>query len=181
MSLSETGWAQYRFATDKILYGKLPSKDRRGCERLFWIKNLVKNLLNTPETTLVVLEDYAYGAIGRAVIGLGELGGIVRLMLYEEGIDLVLVGPGQLKKWATGNGNCKKPDMIECVQSRFGYKGITNNNQADAILLMELGRSLLSLPTDKTSHSIEAAIKVKHPTIFQGIHSCQSSTKSLSA
>lgn len=42
---------------------------------------------------------------------------------------------GTIKKWATGKGNAKKDAMVAAVVS-WGYDGVTDDNQADAIALL---------------------------------------------
>lgn len=83
---------------------------------------------------LVVLEGYAYGAKGSAVINVGELGGVIRLALYDAGIPYVCVPPACLKQYATGKGNAPKPDIRMEVFKRYG-RDIADDNACDAFVL----------------------------------------------
>lgn len=53
---------------------------------------------------------------------------------------LVKVSPSTLKKWATGDGRAEKPAMVAAAQ-KF-QPGVTDHNEADAVLLLAYGRSL---------------------------------------
>jgi Holliday junction resolvasome RuvABC endonuclease subunit len=49
-----------------------------------------------------------------------------------------------LKKWATGKGNSKKPEMIRAAIERFGREADDlDDNEADAICLLEFAKAEL--------------------------------------
>jgi hypothetical protein len=50
------------------------------------------------------------------------------------GIEHASVHTATLKKWCTGKGNAKKPDMLAAVCNR--WKIVTDDNEADAIALL---------------------------------------------
>lgn len=54
-------------------------------------------------------------------------------------IELTNVAPTGLKKWATGNGNAKKPAMIDAAE-RIARRPIEDDNEADAILILAYAR-----------------------------------------
>jgi crossover junction endodeoxyribonuclease RuvC len=49
-------------------------------------------------------------------------------------IEHAAVWAGTLKKWTTGRGNAKKPDMLEAVAGR--WRRVDDDNEADAIALL---------------------------------------------
>lgn len=49
-------------------------------------------------------------------------------------IRRMLVSPSTLKKWATGNGRAKKPQMVKAAQ--ILKPGIVDDNEADALWLL---------------------------------------------
>jgi crossover junction endodeoxyribonuclease RuvC len=53
----------------------------------------------------------------------------------ERGIECSGVYPSTLKKWTTGRGNAKKPEMLEAVERRFGRR-VDDDNEADAVALL---------------------------------------------
>jgi len=58
----------------------------------------------------VAIEDYAYAATGR-VFNIGENTGILKALLYRDGIKFDAIPPTVIKKFATGKGNADKHKM----------------------------------------------------------------------
>jgi Holliday junction resolvasome RuvABC endonuclease subunit len=71
------------------------------------------------------------------------------------GIEHQPVSGSTLKKWTTGRGNAKKPEMVAAVIMRFGMLGggsTLDHNQADAIALLEYARAeLVSASLERSS------------------------------
>ena len=109
----------------------------RGPERLVHLRDRLLNVVWGADR--VGYEGYSFGSKGQAVISLGELGGIYRVALWEHGIRILEVPPGVLKKFATGNGNAKKEQMIAEAIRRLGYTG-HSDDEADALWLREMWR-----------------------------------------
>ena len=91
-------------------------------------------------STLVVMEDLAFAAhdLNHERAGLATL---VRHSLWLEHIPYVLVAPTSLKKFVTGSGKAEKSQMMLAVFQHFGHTP-ANDNEADAIGLLYLGRML---------------------------------------
>jgi Holliday junction resolvasome RuvABC endonuclease subunit len=83
---------------------------------------------------LVAVEGYSFGSRHSQAHALGELGGVVRLALWEAGVPFVDVAPALLKKYATGHGNAPKEQVLAAAIRRLGYQG-HDHNQADAAWL----------------------------------------------
>lgn len=140
LSLTATGVAMAQtdpidFTTSTI---KTPSSSR-GAARLHRILVALGGIVKTMDPHLVLLEGYAYGRTNQAH-QLGELGGVVRLWLYEKKIPYVVVPPAVLKGIATGRGggkNAGKDNVMAEAIRRLGYQG-ADNNQADAAWLVTL-------------------------------------------
>lgn len=69
---------------------------------------------------------------------LGELGGTVKLALWERGIDVMIAPPATLKSAIAENGRADKSEIKAALRQRYGYH-ITNPDEADALGLMLLG------------------------------------------
>lgn len=106
-------------------------------ERLAWIRDRIGQLLGDSKA-LVILEGYSYGSKGAAVVNIGELGGVVRLMLYERGVPTVEIPPACLKKYACGRGNASKEDVLQAGVMRSG-RTFADNNACDAWWLHQMG------------------------------------------
>lgn len=112
--------------------------------RLAWHRWFAHELLETVNPDLVVIEGYAFGMkYNRETMA--EVGGVVRLELYENDIPFVEVPPNTLKKYATGNGKAHKDEMIAAAIKR-GNLDITKNDEADAWWLYQMGCAQYGLP-----------------------------------
>ncbi len=96
---------------------------------------------------LVVIEGYSLGTARQSshAHGLGELGGVVRLALWEAGVAYVDVPPACLKKYATGVGNARKEAVLIAAVKRGAE--VRDNNEADAWWLRAMGMDALGFPT----------------------------------
>lgn len=142
-SLSSTGFA-YRL--DGQLYtGRINPGNLTGPQRLLSMRQQLEEVLDHAKPTIVVYEGYAFGARGKnaGVYSTGELGGVLKLMMWERGLDVMLVPPTTLKLAIVGKGNAdrgqkEKPEMRDALHKKFGYL-IDQNDEADAFALMLLG------------------------------------------
>jgi Holliday junction resolvasome RuvABC endonuclease subunit len=99
---------------------------------------------NRPD--LVVIEGYSMGTARQSshAHGLGELGGVVRLWMWEAGVPYVDIPPACLKKYATGAGNAKKEAVLIAAVKRGAE--VRDNNEADAWWLRAMGMDALGCP-----------------------------------
>lgn len=132
LSLTRTGVA--RCDGVRVL---VPPKDLRGMERLLYLEEAI--LERAADAELVVLEGYSFGSRGRAVVDIGELGGVIRLALYRRGIRFVDVPPATLKRYATGKGNASKEEVLAAAIRRLGYAG-HDHNESDAMWLYAMAQ-----------------------------------------
>lgn len=144
LSLAHTGYALTNLTTGNVIKGLIEPGNLKGMERLAFLRTRVLQLAAThPDTCLVLIEGYAYGAKGAAVVSLGELGGTIRLALWETRIPYLEIPPAQVKKFVTGKGNAPKQIMLKEVFKRFDGEDIDDDNIADAFSLMQLGLALV--------------------------------------
>lgn len=121
----------------------------KGMERLDWLFSKVSDVtggpfvVKRPPINLIAIEGYSYASAGRAVINMGELGGILRLLLYWSGHMWLEVAPPTLKKFATGKGNAPKDSIMLQVYKRWGFEA-ESNNVADAFVLSKIAYHLAS-------------------------------------
>lgn len=87
---------------------------------------------------LVVIEGPAFGMSNKATHELAGLWWALVVRLAEQGNQIAVMSPGQLKKFATGNGNAKKPDMRMALYQRAGLD-VADDNQVDAYWLRQAG------------------------------------------
>jgi crossover junction endodeoxyribonuclease RuvC len=159
LSLSRTGvslfWTDNEEA--KTMCIKSPQK---GMKRLLDLEQkLTQILLPFKETALVVIEDYAFGGRGSNLFGLIEWGGIARMATFKLDINAITISPKSLKKFATGNGNAKKEDVMAAITEKWGYVASTND-EADAYALSRIGDSIIH-PSRYTQEQLAASQKFK--------------------
>ena len=142
LSLRRTGFTIID-SNAKILHQEVFKTDKmRGMQRLLFIKTRVIQKLKELKVTKVVLEGYSFGSKGAAIISLGELGGVVRMGIFENNYDYLDCSPSSLKAYTTGKGNADKDQMRVSVRSKYGID-YTDDNICDSyalcMMVLELG------------------------------------------
>lgn len=156
-SLVSSGYSYQRVHGDYYT-STIKTKKLRGPERLSYIRGRFNYILDTIKiqhgtVDLIVYEGYAMGGKGR-VFDIGELGGVLKLVAWNTGIDVLLVPPTSLKQFTTGKGNANKDQMIAAVASNWGYH-TTQDDEADAFALLKVGEAYIK------DRKPRAAIKAK--------------------
>ncbi len=139
LSLAATG-----FAED---VGTVTVKVRAtGMARLQELRDRLTGMIYRTGVDLVVIEGYSMGTARQSshAHGLGELGGVIRLALWEAGIAYVDVPPACVKKYATGKGNANKEAVLIAAVKRGAE--VKDNNEADAWWLRAMGMDALGEP-----------------------------------
>lgn len=137
--------------------------------RLNEILHLLTPYLNLSRADLALIEGYSPGGPGRGftTLRLGEVGGAVRLRLFELGIPYVEIAPSTLKKYATGFGGSSKhkvtkTEMVEAAKNAGAR--VSNSDEADAWWLYAIGRSQFSEtwePAYRSSDLLEVRAEVR--------------------
>ena len=110
-------------------------------------------------------EDASFGSNNRHTAAThNELKGIVKLVCYEREIEVVWVNPSTLKKWATGSGRAKKPEMIRAAHTHYGIE-TDDDNIADAVLIAGFVRQDHAAAKTKTRRQ-KRRKRAAEPTLF---------------
>lgn len=142
-SLTSSGFA-YNSARGYVT-GRIQTKHLRGCERLAFIRDYVLRILDAAKPTLIVYEGYAMN-VSRGMgkpYDTGELGGVLKLLAWDRGIDVLLVPPASLKVFVCGNGRADKYEVISAIARVWKYH-IPRDDEADAFVLLKIGEAYLS-------------------------------------
>jgi crossover junction endodeoxyribonuclease RuvC len=143
-SLTSTGIADHTGKVRLVRCSTLPKGSKPGV-RMGRIERIVNEVQAAVEAArsveLVVIEGYAYN-VGAGAVAQAELGGILRWHLWCQGVAVVELGPGTLKKFATGDGSAKKTAMVIAARERLGHETVSDD-EADAIWLRVAGLALL--------------------------------------
>lgn len=130
-ALRNVGFCVNNVVDEKLTGMVFKEPKLRGSERLSSLRRRIMPYIRAFRPDLVALEGYAYDAENR-LADLGEIGGILRVELYDLKIAHIVVPPTTLKQFVTGTGNASKDKMINFVHKHYGY--LTNNdNIADAV------------------------------------------------
>ena len=125
-----------------LLDGDVPTpklvnfKKKSGFERVQLIAKSVGSLLDEWKPDLIAIEGYAYGN-SNSLVTLVEIGTVIRREFYIRGIPWYDVPPTVLKKWVTGKGNAKKPDMAMAALDKWGF-ALTQDDIVDAYCLARI-------------------------------------------
>jgi crossover junction endodeoxyribonuclease RuvC len=132
-----------------------------GVERLQDIRNQLIGIIGVHEINAAVIEGYAFSARNSQSHKIGELGGVIRLCLFEHGIPFAEVPPTSRAKFATGRGNAAKTEVISSVSARTGlvWSGKSADDECDAWLLEEMGLQAVGLGRHKWPESHLAALR----------------------
>lgn len=83
---------------------------------IFFLKHLLDHNIKT-----VNLEGYAMGAKGK-VFNIAEHTGLLKYLLWKHDIDVNIIEPTKVKKFATGKGKANKILMNEAFEEQTGIK-----------------------------------------------------------
>ena len=125
-----------------------------GPRRLIEIRNEISRLLDEYSVRGAAIEGYAFSARNSQSHKIGELGGVIRVLMHERSIPFVDIPPTSRAKFATGKGNAAKSEVISAVSARTGkvWSGKGADDECDAWLLEEmalhsLGRGVYHWPS----------------------------------
>lgn len=127
----------------------------RGVERLAELLEATRKALDETgragEIARVALEGYSLGNRNqRGVHAMAEWGGVLRLALYEAGLDWIEIPPKAAKKYATGRGDAAKDRVAVAVYKRWGVE-LEDEHQTDAYVLARMARDMdCAAPGDLT-------------------------------
>lgn len=131
------------------------STKKDGCERLAAVRERVLEFL-TPLPDLVGIEGYSFNSKYGGE-RLGELGGVIRLQLWELGIPFVEIPPASVKKYATGSGTASKDEVLGAAIRRLGYER-DDHNEADALWVRAMAYDHYGAPIVEVPASHRAAL-----------------------
>jgi crossover junction endodeoxyribonuclease RuvC len=163
LSLTSTGWA---IANGEGIVCKtlVTPKTLRGDARLHWLDLCIAEIIEPAPGSdmtaidLVVIEGASFRSKSSSADEIAGLHRIVRLGLFRRKIPYVIVAPIQLKKFATGIAKADKSLIVREVWRRWEVD-VFDSDQADAVVLAQIGRGILG-DLEMTVFQQEVAAKV---------------------
>lgn len=135
----------------------LPPADVRGPERLQYLRDALWNYLAPykEQITKSAMEAQSLGSMGD-LDQLGQINGVVQVLLSDLGTTPLLVAPALLKKFVTGQGQATKQAMMVATYRVWNVK-LTQDDLCDAHGLARIAQEY----TESTS-TTRAQIEVIH-------------------
>jgi len=127
----------------------------RGVRRLVYIRDRIAEILTNhpldpehPAPLVAIIEGYSFASRNSHAHALGELGGVVRVLLHELSIPVIEVPPTSRAKFATGKGNAGKSEVVSSISARTGrlWLGPGNEDRCDAWILQEMAFTYMGCP-----------------------------------
>lgn len=133
-----TGWALWD-SFGRVTSGVQSFETKRGESagmRFLRARRWLREVLSLAGGKGVIAYEQAHHRGGHATaVGVG----LVTVVLEEaadQGWETTNVHTSALKKHATGKGNAKKPDMVAAARARWEREDVTDDNEADALLVL---------------------------------------------
>ena len=123
------------------------SVDKTGPHRLWLIKRKVEDLIIEFSIDVVAMEGYSFASRNSQAHSIGELGGVIRLLLWELGRPVVVIPPTCRAKFATGKGNAGKNEVISSISAKTGivWSGGGADDMCDAWILEQMAMAKIEI------------------------------------
>ena len=115
-------------------------KDESSGMKMIRFRSKLKEIVESENIELIAYERVA-GQHKNSIIHAAKMVAIIETFCEEKQIAYKAFSAGEIKKFATGNGNANKLKMIEAAKEKHGYDG-DNDNEADAIFIYQLAKSM---------------------------------------
>jgi crossover junction endodeoxyribonuclease RuvC len=136
--LASTGWGVVDCGAGKIRYvdhGSIETKaDRPRAERLFFILQAVRSILDTFRPGEAAIENLYFGKNVSSAIPVAESRGVVSVCLAERGLTIHEFTPNAIKRGVAGVSQADKRQVQEMVRIILGLEEIPKpDHAADAL------------------------------------------------
>lgn len=100
--------------------GEYPEKEKFKTYNIYSICGIIKNIINditethVGEEVSINMEGVSYGSVGSAaLVDLSGLNFAIRITLLNMGLDINIISPTSVKKFAVANGGAEKDIIID--------------------------------------------------------------------
>lgn len=158
LSLAGTGCATRMRAWTHKTRGQRGDSYAERLARLVAVRRWVIDQIGAVGPDLIVVEGPAPNATARVSSwDRAKLWWDVLEAANTHGVPLAVAPPPNVKKFATGTGNCKKLAMVAAAYKRLPHLEVADDNQADAAWLMAMGHQWLADPVTATAMPLDHA------------------------
>jgi len=138
LSLCNTGWVVLNNLGVVVDFGTITPKKLRMANRLYYIMCNIKKILKVYKPDVAIIEGYAYSPNANMAFSIGELGGVIKVILYVNKIQYIIAAPKTVKKFFTGNGNASK-DLMKKYAKKDWNNEFNTEHEVDAYAMALLG------------------------------------------
>lgn len=126
--------------------------------RLDWYRKQLRALLDAHDRLpdVVAIEGYSYASQNTHAHSIGEIGGVIRLVLRDYRVPVVVIPPASMKLYATGKGNADKDRVLSAAVLHAGRA--MSNDEADAWWLRAMALDYYGAPLVKVPAKQHAAL-----------------------
>jgi crossover junction endodeoxyribonuclease RuvC len=125
----------------------------KGAERLSRVSDEIIKIIKTNAIDVAIIEGYSFASRNSQAHSIGEMGGAVRMKLWEMNIPYVEVPP-----------TCRaKTEVISAISAKTGltFLGAGADDECDAWILRQMGLAYIGESKESwTKEQLEALIKV---------------------
>jgi len=116
-----------------------------GMGRIAEIRGWFGAIVDWCPDPVVLVEGYSFSSRNSQSHALGELGGVIRMYMWDNMVPYIEVPPTSRAKFATGKGNASKNEVVSAVSARTGivWSGKGADDECDAWVLQEMGLARL--------------------------------------
>jgi len=131
--------------TDSI---RPPTKAKRSMRHIWIATQIVAQIPHA--CPLIVIEGHSFGSNKANQSALHECAGVVKAQLHKQRKRYVTIAPKTLKKYATGDGNADKAEMVAAATAHGGTPA--NDDEADAYWLRQIGLIIVGKNEPRTPY-----------------------------
>lgn len=133
----------------------------KGPQRLSVMSNSVLNLVKDNYVDVVLIEGYSFASRNSQAHSIGELGGVIRMRLWEFDIPFIDIPPTCRAKFATGKGNASKNEVISSISAKTNivWSGAGADDKCDAWILEQMGLEFLGKSQYDWTEAQRSALK----------------------
>ena len=122
-------------------------RDESTGMRLLRLRGKLKEILESVGVDVVVFEASRHAApkMQGALVVQAEFQSVIKVWCHDNDVEYRGVSPSEIKKHATGKGNCGKPEMIKAAKEKWPDKKIKDDNEADSLWILDYTQKLLAI------------------------------------
>ena len=130
------GWA-----ISNTIYGTWDlrvKRDESAGMKYIRLRSKLREIHKSENLELIVFETPA-GQYKAPIMSHASLNSVIQVFCIDNNIEYRGYAPKEIKRHATGKGNCNKEAMIQAAKDKLGYEG-DDDNIADALWILNLAQ-----------------------------------------